>query len=461
MGKNKPVIGLILGILVAIIINLVHIEGLSAQGQMCMALTFMTVIFWGFQIAQPGYTSGIFLALLVILNVAPPARVFAPWSGPIMYLVIGAYLIAGAVKSSGLGERIAYKFILNYVNSYKSIIISIFVLTFILSILIPHPWPRAFLIMSVMAVIIKSGNIPKEDAAKIGFTVFAASVPVSMIFLTGDSVINVLAAQATGKTIGWVDWFIYMGPPNIVASILTCMLIIFLFKPSQEVKINKEEIREKLNAMGNLSGLEKRTAFWVALAIVLWVFDSFHGIHLGWVTLIIAMGMALPGIGGILTPKDWGGVPLHVLIFLTAAMTIGGVGGATGMNEWIAKTILPSTVPDNPFILAAFIATVSIVIHMALGSVIAVMGIAIPALLLFTKPMGIDPIIPVFLVYTAIGIHYILPFQHLNMLVGLGDENGMYTQKEVIRLGVPLTIVVYIICVLIEVPYWQMLGIFK
>ena len=461
MGKNKPFIGFILGIIVAILINMSSIDGLSPQGKMCLALTFMTVIFWGFQIAQPGYTSGLFLSLLVIFKVAPPANVFAPWSGPIMYLVIGAYLIAGAVKSSGLGERIAYKFILKFVDSYKSIIISIFALTFILSVLIPHPWPRAFLIMSVMAVVIKSGNIPREDAVKIGFTVFAASVPVSMIFLTGDSVINVLAVQATGKSIGWIDWFIYMGPPNIISSLLTCILVLFLFKPSKEVSINKDEIRAKLAAMGDMSALEKRAAFWITIAIVLWISDSVHGIHLGWITLFVAMAMAMPKVGGVLTPKDWGGVPIHVLIFLTAAMTIGGVGGLTGMNTWIAKTILPSEVPTNPYILATFIATVSVAIHMALGSVIAVMGIAIPALLLFTQPMGMDPVIPVFLVYTAIGIHYILPFQHLNMLVGLGEENGMYTQKEVMRLGIPLTVVVYITCVLIEVPYWQMIGLFK
>ena len=461
MGKNKPLIGLIIGILVAVGINMAPLSDISRQGQMCLALSFMTVVFWGFQIAQPGYISGLFLALLVIFQVAPPANVFAPWTGPIMYLVIGAYLIAGAVKSSGLGERIAYNFILKYVDSYKSIIISIFALTFILSVLIPHPWPRAFLIMSVMAVVIKSGNIPREDSVKIGFAVFAASVPVSMIFLTGDSVINVLAVQASGKTVGWVDWFIYMGPPNIIASILTCMLILYLFKPSKEVNINKDEIRSKLEAMGAVTGLEKKTAFWIVLAIVLWIADTVHGIHIGWVTLLIATAMALPVIGGILTPKDWAGVPIHVLLFLTAAITIGVVGGITGMNAWIAKTVLPTTVPENPYILAAFIATISIVIHMVLGSVIAVMGIAIPALLLFTKPMGLDPIIPTMLVFTAIGIHYILPFQHLNILVGLGEENGMYTQKEVMKLGLPLTIVVYVICVLVEVPYWQMIGLFK
>ncbi len=62
-------------------------------------------------------------------------------------------------------------------------------------------------------------------------------------------------------------------------------------------------------------------------------------------------------------------------------------------------------------------------------------------------------------VYTAIGIHYVLPFQHLNMLVGQGEENGMYTQKEVMRLGVPLTAVVYIICVCVLIPYWKLIGL--
>lgn len=129
------------------------------------------------------------------------------------------------------------------------------------------------------------------------------------------------------------------------------------------------------------------------------------------------------------------------------------------MNNWIAETVLPSTIPSNPYLLAAIIAVISIGIHMVLGSVIAVMGIAIPALLIFTEPMSISPIVITLLVYSSISIHYILPFHHLNILVGQGEENGMYGQKEVLRLGVPLTAVVFII-VFIEVIYWKLIGLF-
>lgn len=456
--RNKKLLGLVLGVSAAVIINLLPLEGLSAEGKMCLGLTLMTVVFWALQIVQSGYAAGLYLALLIIFQVAEPAVVFSPWLGSTMYLVIGAYLIASAVKSSGLGERIAYKFILKFVSSYKSIIISIFILTVVLSIIIPHPWPRAFLIMSVMTVVIKSAHISKEDSVKIGFAVFAASVPVSMIFLTGDSVINTLAAQASGISLSWVQWFIYMGPPNIIASIITCGLILILFKPSKEVKINKEEITEKLNALGNLSNIEKRTIVWLSIAVVLWLTDTIHGINIGWITLLISMLMSFPFIGEILDSKQWGEVPVHVLLFLTAAMTIGKVGNVTGMNSWIAKTVLPSSIPSNPFILAMIVGAISMCIHMILGSVIAVMGIAIPALLIFAEPLNISPVAITLFVYTSIGIHYILPFHHLNILVGQGEENGMYGQKEVMRLGIPLTVVVFL-TLLFEVLYWKLLGL--
>ncbi len=460
MGKNKPFIGFVLGILVCLAILSGNFEGLSQQGKMCMAFSFMTIIWWGFQIAQPGYVSGIYLVLLTVCGVAKPALVFSPWTMSMLWIIIGAYLIAGAVKESGLGERISYLFINRFVTNFRSIITSVFVLTFVLSLLIPHPWPRAFIIMSVMAVVIKSTNIPKEDAVKIGFSVFASSVPISLIFLTGDATISPLAVQSSGVALGWMGWLKLMGPPAIVGSILAYFMILVLFKPSREVNINKEEIKAKLAALGPLTGKEKRTAFWVGLAIILWMTDTVHGIEIGWVTLFIAMCMAMPKVGGILTPASWGGVPLHVLVFLTAAIAIGRVGGATGMNAWIAKTVLPASVPTNPLILAAFITVISIFIHMILGSVIAVMGIVIPAMLVFTSSMqGVNPLVPALMAYTAVASHYVFPFQHLNMLVGQGEDNGMYGQKECIRMGIPYIVVVFIMTCVIEVPWWKMCGL--
>lgn len=460
MGKNKPIIGLVVGILVGLGLYFTNFQGLSNEGHLCLAFSLMTVAFWAFGVAQPGYISAIYLVLLSVFKVAPGTTIFSTWTGPMMYLIIGAYLIATAVKDSGLGERIAYWYISKYVTNFKSIIISIFALTFILALLIPHPWPRAFLIMSVMAVVIKSANIPHVDAVKIGFTVFAASIPVSMIFLTGDASINPLAAESClPEPMGWMRWLEVMGLPMVVASLITMGMILVMFKPTKEISINKEEIAAKRASLGAITGIEKRTTFWVVLAIILWMTDSIHGINIGWVTLAIAACMALPKVGGILTPKSWGGVPVQTLLFLTAAVAIGRVGGATGMNAWLASTVLPSTVPTNMFVLGAFITAVAIIIHMFFGSVIAVMGIVIPAMAAFTQPLGINPIIPVMITYTAVNCHFILPFHNLAILVGMGEENGMYSEKETMKFGIPYTVVLFILSCVVELPWWKVIGL--
>lgn len=142
MKKYKNEFMFILGIFLAIIIWNIEITSLSGNGQKMLALSLMTVMFWASKVAHPGYTSGLFLSLLLIFKIAEPAEVFSLWSSSLIYIIIGAYLIASAVQSSGLGERIAYNFILKFVDSYKSIIFSIFFLTFFLSLLISHPWYR-------------------------------------------------------------------------------------------------------------------------------------------------------------------------------------------------------------------------------------------------------------------------------------------------------------------------------
>lgn len=451
MKFDKRTGGFLAGILVAIIVYLAPLPGLEHNGKLCLAFTLMTVVWWAMQIAQNGYTAGLFLALLCIFQVDAPAEIFYAWTGTTMWLVIGAYLIANAVKTSGLGERIAYNYMLRFVKGYNSIIIGVFVLTAILSLLIPHPWPRAFLIMAVMAVVIQSSGISQGDAVKIGFAVFAASVPCSLIFITGDAVINPLAASYAGGA-DFVTWLKVMGVPAIVMSVLTAVLFLVLFRAEKDYTVDKEAITKKLADMGKMSPVEVKTLVWVVIAIALWFTESIHGISIGWVTFAVGMLMSMPIIGDLNAAKDWSAVPIHVLVFLTAAMAIGHVGADTGMNAWIAS-FMPTSVPDNMFIIAAIIVGLSFVVHMLLGSVIAVMGVAVPAILAFAEPLGIDPMVATMICYMAVAGHYLFPFQHLNTLVGASPDTGNYTQKETLKLGIALIPVLFIMG-------WIMVGWF-
>ncbi|MBR5473805.1 MAG: SLC13 family permease [Lachnospiraceae bacterium] len=458
MDKKK--VGFLLGLLLAIICWIVPIPGLEGVGKKCLALTLMTVVWWAMQVTQSGYVGGLYLALLLAFGVAEPAVVFKSWTGPTFMLIIGAYLIASAVRKSGLGERIAYAFLTRFVKSYHGLVVAVFVLSAVMSLLIPNPWPRAMLLLSVVSAILACADVHAEDAMKAKFSIFVASVPVSMIFLTGDSTLNPMAVANSGMACSFFDWFLYMGIPAIAASVLTCALFLILFRPDGELHIRMDEVKERQKTMGTMSACEKRTAFWLMVAIVLWMTESVHGIGLGWVTLAVAMLMSFPLVGEVLDPSDWSQVPVNLLIFLTAAMAIGAVGGATGMNAWLAETLLPAAVPTNLFVFGLVVAGISMLIHMCLGSVVTVMGIAAPAFLSFTAGSALSPLAVSLMVYTACACHYILPFHHLNLLVGIGEENGGYTQKECIRMGLGMTAITFATVLCVEVPWWKLLGLF-
>ncbi|MBP5845515.1 anion permease, partial [Lactiplantibacillus plantarum] len=112
--------------------------------------------------------------------------------------------------------------------------------------------------------------------------------------------LNPLAVQASGQSVNFVSYFIYMGVPMIIAAILTMFLFLFLFKPSQEVHIDVEALKQQQAQLGGMTGKEVRTIIWLIIAIALWLTSGITGLDVGWLTLIVALMMSLPVVGGIL-----------------------------------------------------------------------------------------------------------------------------------------------------------------
>ena len=171
-----------------------------------------------------------------------------------------------------------------------------------------------------------------------------------------------------------------------------------------------------------------------------------------------AIALAMPIVGEVLTPASWNAVDIKSLMFLTAAMAVGSVGGATGMNAWIADVVLPSSVPENIFLFALLVAALSMIIHMFMGSVMAVLGVCVPAFISFAAGSSVSPLAVALIVFTSINIHYILPFHNLPILIGEGKDAGGYTSKEAMRMGIPLTAVVFVV-VLVEAAWFHLFGL--
>ena len=460
MKVDKRLLGLILGVAVFLVVRAAPLGALapiSPQGQMCLAISLMTVVFWALQVMNPAYVGGLFCVLVILTGTASPADVFEGWVGTIMWMVIGAYLIASAVKASRLGERIAYIFMIRFVHSWTSLIVSIYVLAALLSLLIPHPFPRSFMILAVTLVICETAGMIPEDKAKVSLAVFASAGPTSMFFLTGDSLLNSLVVAQSGEACSFIRWFVALIVPSLVATVLTLAVSLIFFKPEGEININLDVVRENLAAMGKPSKHEVRTIVWIVIAVVLWLTGGITGLDVGWATLLVAMLMALPYLGEVLDQSSWLEVPIGTLIFLTAAMAIGTVGAVTGMNDWVATVCLPDAVPSNFIVLALLVCVVSMVLHMVLGDALAVLCIVAPSFVSFVAGSSVSPLAVTIIAYSTLVLHYLLPFHCLAVLVGVEDENAGFTPAHVLRMGIPLTAVAFIVAI-VEALWFHMLG---
>lgn len=456
---KKKCIGLLLGLLVAVVIwNLDF--AMPIDGRKCLALSLMAVIWWATKAVDTGITSiALLLGYVLFLNpeIAPASAIFNLWSTPTIYLVIGGFLISDAIKRSGLGERIAYYFIKAFVKSYTSVIVSCYVLGFLLSFMIPHPWPRSFLLLSVMSHVIKASKLSEKYARHVGVAIFIGSIPTSMILITGDSTLNSSVASFSGEALSWTQWFLYMGIPGIMASVATCFVQLKILGKPGSFTMERQTIDNNMKQLGKMKYQEKASIIIMLIAVALWMTDSLHGIASGWVALGAAVLLALP-VTGVITKESWGAVNLGTLLFLCAALSIGSIGKLTGMNEWIAASLMPSSMSSNPYIFALAACGICMIIHMVLGSTLAVLGIAAPAIVTFGAAVGIPPLVSAMIAYTAVCLHWILPFHHMNILVGVADNGGGYTEKEVSLLGAVQTMIVVGIC-MFEVLWWSVIGL--
>ncbi len=448
--------GILLSLLVALAVYAATAGSeLSLQARATMSVTLFTVIWWAFGVIPPAYTAIFMILLFVVGGIAGPADVLGFWSGPMAWLMIGAYLIARGVTRAGLAQRIALRFLSRYASSYRRLVVMIYALNVVLAPLVPLPFPRAFLIMALVDEILAQSETSASTRTSLGFAVFMGSVPASMMFLTAESILNPVTASLAGG-ISWMEWAVLMTLPSLAAALLMLAAHLLVF-PAAEIDVDTTHLARKLRDLGRPSPKEIRALLWVLAALVMWMTDSWHGVHPGWVAMAAAVGMALPSVGGILGNEDLTeGVDWSALIFATGALAIGTVATSTGLSAWVVDQIAAFGLPAATIPLMAYVAAAGFALHLFVGSVLATLSMLVPPLVALTARLQLPAFAPALLVYTVSVMGVALPFHNLMILVGVGDA-GHFSERETLRFFPALTLITFLV-VGIQIVWWSLLG---
>ncbi|WP_353095972.1 anion permease [Tissierella praeacuta] len=447
---SKKNIYLIISILILVTIIFIKPFGLDFNQSMILGSVIMVILWWGTNCISKSLASIIIITIFFIFSDSSPQTILKFPLSSNLILIISSYLIAHGIKVSGLADRISRLIISRYANSSFSLIVLSFVLSFILIFLIPQTFPRAIILAAIYEEYLSKEKISSRQKSIVLFSVFVAVSVTSMAFINGDVILNNAAIQFAGLKLSYTEWVKYMFIPSIIISVF--MFVGFVISFYKDIKGDKFEPKRMNVEKTGFTSMEKKGGIITALIILLWTMEPIHNIDAAWVSVL---GVIIMHVLGLIKLKDYKIVKLDLLLFLTAAFSIGGVLNEEGIAGIIFNKILPSTNSDNMLVFYSILVVMAL--HMILGSSMTTMSICMPVIM-SSLPNTINPISMMLIIYTIINVHYILPIHHVVIMIGEGE--GHYHSSMTIKYGVFLSILAFISVYLILIPYWKIVGLF-
>ncbi|GAA3623884.1 SLC13 family permease [Flavivirga jejuensis] len=279
-------IGLFLGPLFFIIIQLLSFELVSEKGDHVIAIALWMVSWWVTEAVSISVTALLPLLLFPLLKVMPIGDVGANYGSPIVFLFFGGFVLALALEKVNLHKRIALNIIKRTGTTPNKVILGFMIATAFMSMWISNTASTVVMLPIAMSVI--KLLIDDED----GFTKkdqnFAISVMLGIAFSANaggiatvigtppNSVLIGLLENEYGIEISFLNWMVLGLPFSILLiSIIYLVMVKGMFpNTGLEFKTSHNVIDSELKKLGKTSAKEKHVLVIFGITVALWIFRT-------------------------------------------------------------------------------------------------------------------------------------------------------------------------------------------
>jgi sodium:sulfate symporter transmembrane protein superfamily protein len=444
-------IKMFLSMLFPIIILIWKPFDLTFQQAIIVASTILVIIWWSAGIVKKIPASFFLLLMYYIFSGASVKTIISFSLSETFLMIIVTYLFSQGIANSGLIDKIFQPLLIKLVHTPCQCLIAVVGIFYLTMYVIPQPLARLIIVSSVLYHFLQHINIPKKTKNIIMYGVFVASAVVNISTKDADIILNNVAASFSEIPITNRLWIYYMFIPTLITCCLLGILFIYIFRKELiGIHLGKNKKRNKIKPFS----IQQKLAIVVIIAtILLWATNSIHGINN---TLITIVSTVVLFAIKILNGEDWKAVDITTLIFLTAAFSIGTVMKFCGAADKVfgqLETIFPT---EFSLLYVCVMILITMLLHMILGSNTTTLSVVIPGLMILCSQVIESPII-VFISVISVAFHAILPFHSISLMIGA--SNNYYPAKYVTKLGLPVTLFVYLIVIGVYIPYWSIVGL--
>ena len=429
-----------LAIIAFIVVMLIPMNGLSYPGHAAIALLVFAVIMWATEAVHLAVTSLIILFIQPIIGVESFDNAVIGFANPIIFLMIGGFIIAEAIRKSGLATRLTYAMLNKFGTSPdRSIFVAVFS-TGLLSAWIENVVAFAMLLPIIKEIIPLMGvDDPEKGKSNFAKAMVLGASYGSLADGFGTEIgtaPNLMAAAYTN--IPFANWMIFGFPLAIIMLIIIWKLLGRLFKPEVEGIVGgTKTVSDKMESLGPMTIMEKKSLAILLFTIGLWVTTSITGLNSYSIALI---GAVLFFVFKVIDWRDaQNGVDWGLIVFFGGALSLGAALLQTGAANWLINDIVallgsnPSTILITVVLMIIAVSITQVMSNIALSAILVPLSVTLAAAQ--GQPVGTYAV-PVAI---ACSLSFMLPMADPTVAMAYGT--GYVKIKEILKAGVPLVVI--------------------
>ena len=447
MNDTKPqrtyssleLFGLIMG-LIAVIVPLFTAapEGLSLQGWRLIGITLLMAFWWIFSTIHISATALIPLIAFPLLHITDAKSASEPYASPVVFLLLGGFIIASALQKWQLHRRIALTVATKCGKKIDRVILGFMITVACLSMWISNTASTLLMLTiasSLIETLSKKHHLPPDNnpigtAMMLGIAYSASIGGIGTIVGTAPNafLVEFLTNQPYNIEISFISWMSIALPCVLTLIPITWFILTHvIFRECVNPKFlilpqSQESMQDDLNKMGLISTPEKRVSM-VFLAVALgWMTRPLlNKIHIlapindASIGIIGAIALFLIPSGDttcsndnrLLSWEDTNELPWGVLILLGGGLSLASAVSSTDLASWLGmKLSMLENLQINELILL-FSASISLLTEMTSNT--ATTATFVPIITAFAQRSGIDPLLLAMPVTLTASCAFMLP----------------------------------------------------
>lgn len=436
------------------------------------AVGLWMAVWWATEAVSVPVTAFLPLVMFPFLDVTSMAETSRHYANPIIYLFLGAFILAIAIEKWQLHKRIALAILSLTGTDGKFLIAGFMVVAALLSMWMTNTSTTMMLMPIALSVAnmiaqenshLTTGQIKAFQKAMLLGLAYAATIGglATLIGTPPNALLAAFLVENYDIQITFASWML-VGVPVMIVMLPLAWYSLTHISYKVDVPANpdvNDHIKKMVADLGPMSKAEVRVGSVFLLVVTFWIlrrpistwleidFLTDTGIVMAAALLLFLLPSGSKKQAQLLTWENVQGLPWGVLILFGGGLSLAAAVSASGLAQWLGSNLMP--LGDFGLIVLVLAATGLVIFLTELTSNVATAATFLPVVAAVALELGVSPLLLCVPITLAASCAFMLPVATPpNAIV---FASGKLTIPDMIRAGTLLNIIGMVLLTIVAI----------